>query len=152
MSDSDFTRRLAARKPRPGLLLPLSLGVAVLCSAVMVVQVKNDNRRLTNESTQLRDAKEALDVEWSQLQLEEAAHSSHSRIETIARNQLKMVEPRETVMVSARDTVPERSEVGAGAGRVGASSTPSQSGGDSDAPTDGGAVSAVPKAEATVTP
>ncbi len=116
MSDSDFTRRLAARKPRPGLLLPLSLGVALLCSAVMVVQVKNDNRRLTNESTQLRDAKEALDVEWSQLQLEEAAHSSHSRIETIARNQLKMVEPRETVMVS------------------------------------GGATSAVPKAEATVTP
>lgn len=116
MSDSDFTRRLAARKPRPGLLLPLSLGVGVLCSAVMVVQVKNDNRRLTNESTQLRDAKEALDVEWSQLQLEEAAHSSHSRIETIARNQLKMVEPRETVMVN------------------------------------GGAVSAAPKSEATVTP
>ncbi len=101
MSESDFTRRLTARKPRPGLLLPLSLGVAVLCSAVMVVKVKNDNRRLTNESTQLRDAKEALDVERSQLQLEEAAHSSHSRIETIARNQLKMVEPRETVMVPA---------------------------------------------------
>lgn len=104
MSDSAFTRRLAARRPRPGLLLPLSLGVAALCSAVMVVQVKNDNRRLTNESTQLREAQEALDVEWSQLQLEEAAHSSHSRIETIARNQLKMVEPRETVMVTGGAT------------------------------------------------
>ena len=99
MSDSDFTRRLAARKPRPGLLLPLFLGTFALCSAVLVVQVKNDNRRLTNDSTQLRDARDQLDVEWSQLQLEEAAHSSHSRIETIARNQLKMVEPRETVMV-----------------------------------------------------
>ena len=100
MSESDFTRRIAARQARPGLLLPLFLGVAVLGSAVMVVQVKNDNRRLTNESTQLREARDQLDVEWSQLQLEEAAHSSHSRIETIARNQLKMVEPRETVMVS----------------------------------------------------
>ncbi len=101
MSDSEFTRRIAARKARPGLLLPLFLGALTLFSAVLVVQVKNDNRRLTNESTQLRDARDQLDVEWSQLQLEEAAHSSHSRIETIARNQLKMVEPRETVMVPA---------------------------------------------------
>jgi len=99
MSDSAFTRRIAARKQRPGLLLPMMLGAGVLCSAVMVIQVKNDNRRLTNESTQLRDARDALDVEYAQLQLEEAAHSSHSRIETIARTQLKMVEPRETVMV-----------------------------------------------------
>lgn len=101
MSDTAFTRRLQERRQRPGLLLPLSLGVAVLASAVMVVQFKNDNRRLTNEGTQLRDERDRLDVEWSQLQLEEAAHSSHSRVETIARNQLKMVEPRETVMVPA---------------------------------------------------
>ncbi len=100
MSDSDFTRRIAARKQRPGLMLPLFLGVFALCSAVLVVQVKNDNRRLTNDSTKLREARDQLDVEWSQLQLEEAAHSSHSRVETIARSQLKMVEPRETVMVS----------------------------------------------------
>ena len=106
MSESEFTRRLAARKPRPGLMLPLFLGVAVLVSAVLVVQVKNDNRRLTNESTKLREAREAIEVEWSQLQLEEAAHSSHSRIETIARNQLKMVEPRETVMVPASGVTP----------------------------------------------
>ena len=101
MSDSDFTRRLSARRSRPGLMVPLFLGAALLGSAVMVVQVKNDNRRLTNEGTQLRETREALDVEWSQLQLEEAAHSSHSRIETSARNQLKMVEPRETVMVKS---------------------------------------------------
>jgi len=100
MSEPALTRRLSERRARrPGLLLPLFLGVLLLCSAVMVVQVKNDNRRLTNESTQLRNARDQLEVEWSQLQLEEAAHSSHSRIETIARNQLKMVEPRETVMV-----------------------------------------------------
>lgn len=102
MSDSAFTRRLQERRQRPGLLGPMALGAVVLVSAVWVVQVKNDNRRLTNESTQLRDERDRLDVEWSQLQLEEAAHSSHSRIETIARNQLQMVEPRETVMVPVR--------------------------------------------------
>lgn len=100
--ESEFTRRINARRARPGLLLPLFLGVLALSSAVLVVQVKNDNRRLTNDSNKLRDERDRLDVEWSQLQLEEAAHSSHSRIETIARTQLKMVEPRETVMVPAR--------------------------------------------------
>lgn len=97
-----FTRRLGDRRAeRPGLLLPLLLGIAAIFSALSVVQIKNDNRRLTNESTELRDEHDRLEVEWSQLQLEEAAHSSHSRIETIARKQLKMVEPRETVMVPA---------------------------------------------------
>lgn len=113
MSDSEFTRRISARRARPGLMVPLFLAAALLCSAVMVVQVKNDNRRLTNESTQLRDTRDQLDVEWSQLQLEEAAHSSHSRIETIARNQLKMVEPRETVMVSAGHAVAAPASPGA---------------------------------------
>lgn len=97
---SSFTRRLSERRvQRPGLLVPLLLTIAVIVSALWVVQIKNDNRRLTNEGNQLRDEHDRLEVEWSQLQLEEAAHSSHSRIETIARNQLKMVEPRETVMV-----------------------------------------------------
>ncbi len=103
MSDettSTFTRRLSERRvQRPGLLVPLLLAIAAVVSALSVVQIKNDNRRLTNDSTQLRDEHDRLEVEWSQLQIEEAAHSSHSRIETIARNQLKMVEPRETVMV-----------------------------------------------------
>lgn len=85
----------------PSLLLPLLLGFCVMVSSVLVVQMKNDNRRLTNDSNQLRDARERLDVEYSQLKIEEAAHSSHARVETLARGQLKMVEPRETVMVPA---------------------------------------------------
>ena len=106
---SDTRPRYNDRRPqRPGLLVPLLLGSGVIFSAIAAIQIKNDNRRLTNESTQLRDEHDRLEVEWSQLQLEEAAHSSHSRIETIARTQLKMVEPRETVMVpgSASATVP----------------------------------------------
>jgi len=103
---SELRPRFNDRRPqRPGLLVPLLLGTAVIGSAIAAIQIKNDNRRLTSESTQLRDERDRLEVEWSQLQLEEAAHSSHSRIETIARNQLKMVEPRETVMVSAATAV-----------------------------------------------
>jgi len=98
------TRRLPPRKASagPGLMAPLFLATLAIVSAVAVVQVKHSNRSLINEQAQLREQRDQIEVEWSQLQLEEAAHSSHARIEQIAREQLKMVEPRETVMVSAR--------------------------------------------------
>ncbi|MDP3859364.1 MAG: cell division protein FtsL [Stagnimonas sp.] len=98
-----LTRRLPPRKAPSGsgLMLPLLLAVAAMVSAVTVVQVKHGNRALTTEQSRLRELRDQLEVEWSQLQLEEAAHSSHARIEQIAREQLKMVEPRETVMVQA---------------------------------------------------
>lgn len=102
------TRRLPPRSSPAagGLLAPLFLALVAVASAVWVVQVKHGNRALTTEQSRLRDERDRLDVEWSQLQLEEAAHSSHARIEQIAREQLKMVEPRETVMVQARAPAP----------------------------------------------
>ena len=89
-----------------GLLMPLLLAIIAIVSAVWVVQMKHDNRRLNDDSNKLRDARDQLEVEWSQLQLEEAAHSSHARVEAIARQQLKMVEPRETVMVPSAGARP----------------------------------------------
>lgn len=120
------TRRLPPRKAPAGsgLMLPLLLSIAAVVSAVAVVQIKHGNRALTTTQSQLRDQRDQLEVEWAQLQLEEAAHSSHARIEQIAREQLKMVEPRETVMVPARDTVSERGAMGAGASRVDAQDRP----------------------------
>ena len=103
-----MTRRLPPRTAPAGggLMLPLLLVIAALVSAVWVVQIKHGNRALTTEQSRLRDEADHLEVEWSQLQLEEAAHSSHARIEQIAREQLKMIEPRETVMVSGRGIAP----------------------------------------------
>ena len=49
-----------------------------------------------------------MQMEWSQLQLEEAALSHHARIERAAREQLGMAEPRDYVIVdqSAAARVP----------------------------------------------
>ena len=105
ITPSSTTRRLPPRKAPAGsgLMAPLLLASIALVSAVAVVQVKHGNRALITEQAQLRERHNDLEVEWSQLQLEEAAHSSHARIEQIAREQLKMVEPRETVPVLARE-------------------------------------------------
>lgn len=82
---------------KSGNLLPLALALAVMLSAVWVVQVKHRNRALTNELEQLRVEREHLDLEWSQLQLEEATLAQHGRVEQLARSQFGMVEPPQSL-------------------------------------------------------
>lgn len=66
------------------------LVVAVVVSAVGVVYVKHQARRLFAESQELVREADRLNVEWNMLQLEQAAWSAHSRIEQVARERLKM--------------------------------------------------------------
>jgi len=65
----------------------------VLASAVLLVYSKHQSRKLFVELQQLRHEVDALNTEWSQLQLEQSAWSGHGRIERIARKQLSMVMP-----------------------------------------------------------
>ncbi|TXH04442.1 MAG: cell division protein FtsL [Nevskiaceae bacterium] len=87
---------------RGGLLLPLALALAVVVSALAVVRTKHENRALVNDLDRLRAERERLDMEWSQLQLEEATLSHHARVEKIAREQLGMTEPRDYAVVSSK--------------------------------------------------
>ena len=80
-------------------LLPIALSVAVAVSALAVVRTKHENRALVAELEQLRAARERLDMEWAQLQLEEATLAHHARVDRIAREQLGMTEPRDYVIV-----------------------------------------------------
>ena len=85
---------------RGGLMLPLTLIFAVVISALAVIRTKHENRGLVTELDGLRAEKERLDMEWSQLQLEEATLAHHARVEKIAREQLGMTEPHDYVVVS----------------------------------------------------
>ncbi len=84
---------------RRGLALPLLLGGITLLMALAVVRVKHENRLLTTQIERLRLEHDRLEMEWSQLQLEDAALAHHARIETLARNELGMSEPRDYVVV-----------------------------------------------------
>ncbi|MFT4045509.1 MAG: cell division protein FtsL [Solimonas sp.] len=81
------------------LMIPLTLIVAIVISALAVVSTKHENRRLVSELETLRNERERLDMEWAQLQLEEATLANNSRVEHIAREQLGMIEPRDYVIV-----------------------------------------------------
>lgn len=65
----------------------------VLASAVLLIYSKHQSRKIFVELQQLKVEVDALNTEWSQLQLEQSAWSGHGRIERIARERLSMVMP-----------------------------------------------------------
>jgi cell division protein FtsL len=80
---------------KPGVVVGLMIA-AVLASAVGVVYVKHQSRRLFSDSQELIREADRLNVEWNMLQLEQAAWSAHGRIEQVARERLKMRMPGRT--------------------------------------------------------
>ena len=73
----------------------------MIASAIAVVQVKHQNRGLTTRIETARQEREALQLEWAQLQLEEATLAQHGRVDTIARSQFGMVDPLDYQIVES---------------------------------------------------
>ena len=69
------------------------LALAVVVSGTAVVYAKYASRKSFVELQQLRAERDAIDVEWGRLQLEESTLATHVRVERIARNKLKMHAP-----------------------------------------------------------
>jgi len=75
------------------------LGLAVFATAVAVVYVKHSSRKLFVELQALERGRDALNVEWGQLHLEQSTWATHGRIESIARGQLGMQVPAADAIV-----------------------------------------------------
>lgn len=73
-----------------------------VCSALTVVYMKHLSRLSYIEISDYQATADELDVEWSQLQIEESTFSEHGLIEQIAVKRLEMVFPdlSETVMIT----------------------------------------------------
>jgi len=82
-------------------LLPLTLAALVMVSALAVIQVKHRNRALTTQENALRAERERLELEWTQLQLEEATLAQHSRVDQLARAQFEMIDPADYRIVES---------------------------------------------------
>ncbi len=76
------------------LWLVVGLVLAVTLSAIAVVYIKYQTRVHFSQLQDLRAQRDAVDVEWNRLRLEEAALSTHVRVERKARDQLGMFNPR----------------------------------------------------------
>ena len=74
-------------------LMPL-LWCLLLGSAIAVVWSKHQGRSLFIQLQGLHAERDALDIEWGQLKLEQSAWATHGRVEQAARADLQMVIPR----------------------------------------------------------
>ena len=74
----------------------------VLASAILLIYSKHQSRKVFVQLQQLKVEVDALNTEWSQLQLEQSAWSGHGRIESIARERLSMVMPEPDDVVFVR--------------------------------------------------
>lgn len=81
------------------------LVAAVFLTALLVVTLRHHVRLLSSELQVLQAERDALDIEWGKLLLEEGAWSEHRRVETVARQRLGMAIPdsKQVVILDLRD-------------------------------------------------
>jgi cell division protein FtsL len=71
----------------------LALLFVVLASAIAVVWARQESRTLFVRLTQLQGQRDALNVEFGRLELEQATWAEPGRIEALARKKLGMINP-----------------------------------------------------------
>ncbi|MFK7856980.1 MAG: cell division protein FtsL [Granulosicoccus sp.] len=74
-------------------LTSLCLAALCFCTAIAVVYSKHLSRQAYAELSTHQKLIDELDVQWSQLQIEESTFSEHGRIESVARDELGMSFP-----------------------------------------------------------
>ena len=72
-----------------GLFLPLLL-VATIATAMSATYAKHQSRKLFIELQALEGERDAMNVEWGQLQLEQSTHTTHGKVEIAAHERLHM--------------------------------------------------------------
>jgi cell division protein FtsL len=78
------------------------LVLSVLVSALGLVWVRYQARQQFVDLRAMESRRDALDIEWGQLQLEQSTWATHGRIERIAREQLGMRTPDAAEVVIVR--------------------------------------------------
>ena len=86
----------------PRLMLAVALAVALFVSAVALVYVQHYRRMQFVELRKLQRERDAMQVEWGQLKLEQSTWATHERIERLALDKLDLRIPTaaEVVLVS----------------------------------------------------
>jgi len=66
---------------------------AVMATSIAVIQARQESRQLFAELQTRQAERDALNIEWGKLLLEEATWSQHRRVEAMARSRLNMSTP-----------------------------------------------------------
>jgi cell division protein FtsL len=73
----------------------LTIVLVAMCffSALAMIYTKHESRKLFIELEQLTSERDALNIEWGQLQIEQSTWATHARIEKVALEELSLTRP-----------------------------------------------------------
>jgi cell division protein FtsL len=77
----------------------LVLAVLVTASAVWIVDTEHRSRQLFIKVEELNREQDRLQIDWGRLQIEQSTWATHPRIETLARERLKLTVPADDQLV-----------------------------------------------------
>jgi len=82
------------------LFVPLLL-LTTIATAIAAAYAKHQSRKLFIELQALEAARDEMNVEWGQLQLEQSTHTTHGKVENAARERLGMriPDPQQVVIL-----------------------------------------------------
>ncbi len=75
------------------------LATLVVFSAIACVFARHESRSQFSQLQSLITQRDSLEVDWGRLQIEQSTWSTHSRVERLARNKMKMRNPAAGEMV-----------------------------------------------------
>ena len=71
-----------------------ALATLVVITAVACVYARHESRSQFTQLQSLIAQRDALEVDWGRLQIEQSMWSGHARVEELARNKMRMRDPR----------------------------------------------------------
>jgi cell division protein FtsL len=80
-----------------------ALAAAVVASGIWIVDVEHRSRVLFVAAEEQARELDRLQVDWGRLQIEQSTYATHSRIETLARQRLKLTEPDDDALAVVLD-------------------------------------------------
>ena len=83
-------------------LLLAVLVVANIATALLIVRDRHEHRQAFVELSRLEKARDALNIEFGRLQLEQATWAESNRVDQVARSRLGLVFPRTEDIVVLR--------------------------------------------------
>jgi cell division protein FtsL len=83
------------------------LAASLIAISMIVIETRHKSRLLFAELQSVRGERDALNIEWGQLLLEEGTWSEHRRVEAMARTRLDMSIPgRDRIVVVRSGAAP----------------------------------------------
>jgi len=76
---------------------------SVIASGIWVIKAKHEARQLFVELEELNREQDRLQVDWGRLQLEQSTWATHPRIESLARERLRLTAPADEQLVVVRE-------------------------------------------------